>query len=84
MSKSNIEDAPEAQFLTVDEAATRLRQSSKTVRRRIASGEIAAHRFGRAVRISSYDLSIYIKTSRRWPGDESLQVHDCPLISRPS
>jgi excisionase family DNA binding protein len=65
MSKSRTEDTPEALFLTVDEAATRLRQSSKTVRRRIASGEIVAHRFGRALRISSHDLSIYIKTSRR-------------------
>lgn len=64
MTKARTEGAPAPDFLTVDEAAARLRQSPKTVRRRITAGEIAAHRFGRSIRVCERDLDVYIKARR--------------------
>jgi excisionase family DNA binding protein len=46
-------------LLTVAETAVYLRLCTKTVRRKIAQGELAAHRDGRVVRIAEPDLLAY-------------------------
>jgi excisionase family DNA binding protein len=44
--------------------AEQLDVSEKTVRRLIASGELACHRVGRQIRISDADLATFIAGSR--------------------
>lgn len=51
-------------LLTIDEAAEFLLMHPRTVRRKIAEKEIAAHRFGRSLRISTTDLDTFVKTHR--------------------
>jgi excisionase family DNA binding protein len=52
-------------FLTYQQAAERLGCSAKTVRRRVKSGELAAHKLGRKfVRIAERDLAAYLAASR--------------------
>jgi len=51
-------------LLTVAEAAERLRVSTKTIRRQIAAGTLAAHRIGRSVRIAEPDLVQLLRISR--------------------
>ncbi len=48
------------QFFTIDETAEMLRVATRTVRRRIAAGELIAHRFGGAVRIAESDLRAFL------------------------
>jgi excisionase family DNA binding protein len=48
----------------IDEAAEILRTSTRTVRRRIAKGEIKACRVGRLVRLHPDDLAAYIDRRR--------------------
>lgn len=50
--------AGQGQHVTVAEAAVRLNVSEKTVRRRIASGELPAVRVGRAVRVNVQHLAV--------------------------
>ena len=49
---------------TVTEIAEDLKVSERTVRRWIAQGDLRAHRFGRAVRVSSEDLEAFERQSR--------------------
>jgi excisionase family DNA binding protein len=51
-------------LLTLDEAATHLRVSVKTVRRWIDTGDVVAHRIGRSLRISESDLQNFIRMRR--------------------
>lgn len=52
-------------LLTVEEVARRLNTSTKTVRRRIADGDLPVHRIGRAHRISETDLQTFLAARRR-------------------
>ncbi len=58
-------------LLTVAETAAYLRLCTKTVRRKIAQGELPAHRDGRVVRIAEPDLFAYTARARM----QSIQVH---------
>ena len=49
-----------ALLLTLEEAGARLSVSARTVRRLIDAGDLAPVRIGRAVRLSTADLSAYI------------------------
>lgn len=52
-------------FLTIADVAERLNVSTKTVARRINSGDLPAHRFGpRTVRISESDLKAFAALRR--------------------
>jgi excisionase family DNA binding protein len=55
---------PEERFLSVAEVAKRLDVSEKTVRRKIASGELPAHRVGRLIRIGERGLLARIAAGR--------------------
>ena len=52
-------------LLPIQEVAGQLRQSDKTVRRRIAEGELHVHRLGRQLRVSEEDLLAYMNRHRR-------------------
>lgn len=52
-------------LLTVDEVADVLGLSTKTIRRRIDSGDIPAHRLGRAIRVAEADLLSYLGKTRQ-------------------
>jgi excisionase family DNA binding protein len=56
---------PRSAMLTVEDAAERLRLSTRTVHRLLDTGELPKHQFGRAVRISQDDLDNYIARSRK-------------------
>jgi excisionase family DNA binding protein len=51
-------------FFTIAEVAEMLRVATRTVRRRIASGDLIAHRFGGAVRIAERDLWAFLALHR--------------------
>jgi excisionase family DNA binding protein len=55
---------PRIQFFTIAETAEMLRVATRTVRRRIAAGELVAHRFGGAVRIAENDLRAFLAIHR--------------------
>jgi excisionase family DNA binding protein len=50
----------ELHFLTIDQVATKLSVSARTVRRWIESGELSVYRIGRSVRISEADLTAFL------------------------
>lgn len=52
------------QFFTIAETAEMLGVATRTVRRWIASGELVAHRLGRAVRIADSDLRAFLAVHR--------------------
>jgi excisionase family DNA binding protein len=52
-------------FLKVEQIARELNVSDKHVRRLIARGELASHRFGDVVRVARKTLDQYIERSRR-------------------
>jgi excisionase family DNA binding protein len=52
-------------FYTISEVADALGLSIKTVRRRVESGEIRTHRFGRSLRISDDDFRAYVASQRK-------------------
>lgn len=52
-------------LLTVDEVADLLGLSTKTIRRRIDSGDIPTHRLGRAIRVTEADLLSYLGKTRQ-------------------
>lgn len=52
------------EFLTVKEAAQRLKISARKMYALAASGEIAAHRFGATVRFAPADLHAYVAKCR--------------------
>ncbi len=51
-----IDESLLEQLMTVDQAARVARVSPRHIRRLMARGDLAVHRFGRAVRISPTDL----------------------------
>lgn len=51
-------------FLSVAAVADRLEVSQKTVRRKIASGDLPAHRVGKLIRVSEGDLETYVTQAR--------------------
>jgi len=53
-----------SRWYTVNEIAEDLKVSQRTVRRWIAQGDLRAHRFGRAVRVSSEDREAFERQSR--------------------
>ena len=53
------------QFFTIAETAEMLRVDPRTVRRRIATGELVAHRFGGCVRIAEADLRAFLAVHRQ-------------------
>jgi excisionase family DNA binding protein len=52
------------EFLTIEATAVKLDISSRTVRRWIESGELAAYRIGRLVRIAPSDLTAFLVRHR--------------------
>jgi|688.fasta_scaffold2066645_1 excisionase family DNA binding protein len=57
----------EARMLTMDEAAERLRLSRRQVERLITSGELAARRIGRSVRITESNLTAFVNDPQAIP-----------------
>ena len=55
---------PGERFLSVAEVAKRLGVSEKTVRRKIASGDLPAHRVGKLLRVSERILTAYVTRAR--------------------
>ena len=55
-------------FLTVKETACHLRLCEKQVRRLIWRGELAAYRFGTALRIKKEDIDTYAESRRLHAG----------------
>ena len=55
---------PEERFLSVAEVAKRLGVSEKTVRRKIASGDLPAHRVGKLLRVSERILTACLTRAR--------------------
>ena len=75
-------------FLTVKEVGYRLNLSRHAIYRLIESGELPAHRFGRAVRLDPADVEAFVRRSRQ--GDRAGAVFEtsqggCPrsLAQRP-
>jgi len=56
---------PGEQFLSVAEVAKRLGVAEKTVRRRIATGDLPAHRVGKLIRISERILTASLTRAPR-------------------
>lgn len=63
-AKNSGPRAPIAQFYTVAKVAEALEVSTRTVRRWIADGKLAAHRFGAALRIAEADLRTFVRDHR--------------------
>jgi excisionase family DNA binding protein len=57
--------AGEVRFFTIQQVADQLAFNEKTVRCWIASGELKAHKFGAAVRISEDDLRAFLAMRRQ-------------------
>jgi excisionase family DNA binding protein len=51
-------------FLTIAQVAEILQVATRTVRRRIAAGELVAHRSGGVVRIAEADLRAFLAVHR--------------------
>lgn len=64
MTKMN-NDKPEASvYYTVKQVAARWSSCERSVRREIKAGNLVAHRFGRLIRISDEDLTVYERLRR--------------------
>jgi excisionase family DNA binding protein len=60
-------------YESLAQASERTSISSQTLRRRIASGELAAYRTGRLIRVNPDDvdrLLVRIPTARLWPAEK--------------
>jgi excisionase family DNA binding protein len=55
------------EMLTIEEAAQRIRMSTRYVRRAVAERRIAFHRLGRAIRIDPADLAEFMNENRVEP-----------------
>lgn len=55
------------EILTVEEAAARIKMSTRYVRRLIAERRIAFHKVGRRVRIKASDLAAHLEAGRVEP-----------------
>jgi excisionase family DNA binding protein len=58
-------ESHQIKFFLVADVAERLDVATRTVSRWIKSGELTAHRFGRAVRIAEDDLRDFLTAHRR-------------------
>lgn len=56
--------SPTADFLTISQVSTALSLSAPAVYRLVASGELPAHRFGGALRVSRKELDAYVERCR--------------------
>ena len=56
--------SPRAGMLTINDVAEELNLSAKTIRRKVESGELHVHRFGRALRVALEDLAAYRNQKR--------------------
>lgn len=52
-------------LLTVRQVAERLQTSQRTIRRAIATGELAVHRIGSSIRVSDADLAVFLAARRQ-------------------
>lgn len=59
---------PGDRFLSVAEVAERLGVAEKTVRRKIAANDLAAHRVGKLIRVSERVLTAYLARARQLSG----------------
>lgn len=64
MSKSRPDEEADTPFYIVSGIAKRWNCSDRHVRRKIASGELIAHRFGDLLRVSDADLKAYERQNR--------------------
>jgi len=62
--KASSPPEPGERFLSVAEVAKQLGVSEKTVRRKIASGDWLAQRFGKLIRVSERILTAYLTRAR--------------------
>jgi excisionase family DNA binding protein len=62
--KASTKPAPTRRLFSVDDIATALGVSTKTVRRMIDRGELISHQIGKLVSVSEEDLATYLKLSR--------------------
>ena len=60
-----LRGAGDVRFCTIQQIAEQIGVSDKTVRRWIASGDLKAHKFGAAVRISADDLRAFLALHRQ-------------------
>ena len=51
-------------MLTVEEVANEFRVCTRSVRRWIAEGDLAIHKFGRAIRVARGDLDAFKRANR--------------------
>lgn len=58
----------EIQWLSTGDAAQRLGINTRTLYRLIDSGEIAAYKFGRVIRLQEADVTAFIEQARVKPG----------------
>jgi excisionase family DNA binding protein len=52
-------------FFTISEVADQLQVSTRTIRRKIAAGELAVHNVGRLQRVSRTDLELFMAGRRQ-------------------
>lgn len=55
-----------SEMLSLKEAAFRMGISVKTLRRRIASGDLPAYRSGRIIRVNAADLDAMLQPVNQW------------------
>jgi len=55
------------EMLTIEEAASRIKMSTRYVRRAVAERRIAFHRLGRSIRIDPADLAEFMNENRVEP-----------------
>ena len=65
MTKTTTDTAAVPRLLTLEEAAETLNISLKTLRRRIAAGDLPAIQDGRILRVHPRDLEHYIASRRK-------------------
>ena len=64
MTKTNNTKPETGVYYTVKEVAARWLSSERSVRRKIKAGNLVSHRFGRLIRISDEDLTVYERLRR--------------------
>ena len=65
LQRDGARDRRRIQLYTIAETADMLRVDARTVRRRIATGELVAHRFRGCVRIAEADLRNFLAVHRQ-------------------
>lgn len=59
----------EVEWLSTREASRQLGITVRTLYRLIDSGQVAAYKFGRVIRLSQADIDAYLERARIEPGD---------------